>query len=48
MKTIPEQVRGAIQRAADESIDDRSAIALLDLVTHLSDADAIKLRALLR
>lgn len=48
MKSIPDQVREAIREAADSSGDDRSAIALLDLLQWLSDADAIKLRALLR
>lgn len=48
MKTIPQQVREAVQKTADESVDDRSAIALLDLVSHLSDADAVKLRNLIR
>lgn len=48
MKSIPDQVREAVQKTADESVDDRSAIALLDLVSWLSDADAIKLRGRLK
>lgn len=45
---IPDQVRAAVRKVADDSIDDRSAIALLDLAQHLSDADAIRLRAMFR
>jgi hypothetical protein len=47
-KPIPQQVREAVQATADASVDHRSAISLLDAVSHLSDADAVKLRNLLR
>lgn len=47
-KPIPQQVREAVQATANASVDHRSAISLLDAVSHLSDADAVKLRNLLR
>lgn len=48
MAAIPDQVREAIRKVADESTDDRSAIALLDVLQHISDRDAARLRAMFR